>query len=350
MVNLYVNRNSIEEITKILGISRWAISKYLHKENIKIRKSKHVYNENFFDNIDSEPKAYILGMLYSDGCNDYKRGVISLFLKKDDEKIVEKMSSFLYSKRKLYYYRRGTCDVCGFQLTNRKLSNRLNELGCVQKKSLIIEFPPFLEDNMVRHFVRGVFDGDGCIHLAKNKKQLICSVSICSGSKEFLPELNKRVENVLGLSGRFHKHKKTGVYNYAVRGNIRCRKFLDWMYDDAELFMQRKYDTYLKQKEIKLGGPKLKEKQVKKMVNRYKNGETVTSLAKEFKIKRDTVMRYLKKENVYYIKNNRLSEADKKILLKKYNNGENKKEIIDKFNISPMTFYRITKLSFQKAA
>jgi intein/homing endonuclease len=49
------------------------------------------------------------------------------------------------------------------RLYGKKLHDDLVKHGCVEKKSLILQFPKDLSQELISHFVRGYFDGDGCI-------------------------------------------------------------------------------------------------------------------------------------------------------------------------------------------
>ena len=48
--------------------------------------------------------------------------------------------------------------VCG-----TKIHHDLEKHGCVENKSLILQFPTTVPEELMHHFIRGYFDGDGCI-------------------------------------------------------------------------------------------------------------------------------------------------------------------------------------------
>ena len=69
------------------------------------------------------------------------------------------------------------------------MHNALKEKGCVPNKSLILKFPDsviFSNKDLIRHFIRGYIDGDGCLCITQNK----CILSIL-GTQEFLSDLSK---------------------------------------------------------------------------------------------------------------------------------------------------------------
>ena len=87
---------------------------------------------------------------------------------------------------------------CRWSIVNKHLWFTLYKLGCVPNKSLILKFPKlsiFLNPkDLVKHFVRGYIDGDGCISYVKTNPKDINSnyspsVSIL-GTKDFLTVLS----------------------------------------------------------------------------------------------------------------------------------------------------------------
>ena len=69
-LELYKSGMSLTEISKKLKISRKTITKYVKESGIKIEKNVHKYfiNSSYFKVIDSEAKAYFLGLFMADGC------------------------------------------------------------------------------------------------------------------------------------------------------------------------------------------------------------------------------------------------------------------------------------------
>ena len=66
-------------------------------------KRKYPIQEDFFDVIDTEEKAYVLGLLYADGYNNTDRNSVSLSLKESDKEILEKVTSLIQPTKPLSY-------------------------------------------------------------------------------------------------------------------------------------------------------------------------------------------------------------------------------------------------------
>ena len=126
---------------------------------------KYSVNESYLDKIDTPDKAYILGLFYSDGYNNEKRGRIVINLEEGDSYILESIKNkFNYTGNLLYDKKDGIRKPqYRLSINNKKLSEALVLWGCPQKKTEILMFPDFLENWLIPHFIRGYFDGDGSI-------------------------------------------------------------------------------------------------------------------------------------------------------------------------------------------
>lgn len=71
VIQAYLNNISLREIEKQFNVTRPTVSKFLENKGIKTQKGNHYrkyfHNENYFENIDSEEKAYWLGFIFADG-------------------------------------------------------------------------------------------------------------------------------------------------------------------------------------------------------------------------------------------------------------------------------------------
>ena len=114
-----------------------------------------------FETIDTEEKAYWLGFLYADGSVSSKEHKIELGLAEQDLKQIEKFRDFIGIMNKISY--RSTTKSYRYSFRSESCKEDLIKQGCVPKKSLILNFPTEnqVPKNLIRHFIRGYFDGDG---------------------------------------------------------------------------------------------------------------------------------------------------------------------------------------------
>ena len=124
----------------------------------------------------------------------------------------------------------------------------LRRLGITPRKSLTLTFPP-MPPRMVRHFVRGCWDGDGSVYL--NEKNLrMPRASFISGSKDFIEQLVRHLV-YLGLPDRtihIRNPAKRGEHqSYSFRFCGRdCVLLYHVLYDnvDERMCLSRKRDRF----------------------------------------------------------------------------------------------------------
>ena len=125
---------------------------------------KYKLNENFFD-ILNEKSAYWLGFFYADGyvrMKDGKSGELKLKLKDTDKCHIEKFLKHIECDKPIKCGVDNKSKFCSVTVYSNLLVNKLFELGCFNNKTQKIRLPN-LESNLMNHFVRGYFDGDGSI-------------------------------------------------------------------------------------------------------------------------------------------------------------------------------------------
>jgi hypothetical protein len=221
-------------------------------------------NYNIFKCIDNQEKAYWLGFLYADGCNlpDYNRFVVHLSIKDLDHII--KFSRFLdinelkiktYPPGIKYIGKRKIKDNGSCRLTcySKEVSHQLLNLGMVKAKSKILKFPNtnMVPSNLINHFLRGYFDGDGCLRKTENKNVVRFGVIILS-SKEFCKKAIDIISNILNINVTYWKsYEKKNIKAFSISGNNQVLKFMNWIYKDSKIHLNRKYIIYNKLKEEK---------------------------------------------------------------------------------------------------
>lgn len=125
----------------------------------------------------------------------------------------------------------------------------LGKLGCRPRKSLSLTFPTpdQVPDGFLRHFIRGYFDGDGCITF-KIVAELKCPVIQIEGTKEFLESLRKYLGvNDISVNSKLnkrHKDRPTNAYNLRIGEAKGVKSIYHLFYDDATFWMKRKKDRF----------------------------------------------------------------------------------------------------------
>lgn len=255
IISLYSSGFSANKIAKKLNIYHTFILYFLKKNNISIIPAhisarKYNINESFFDNIDTEAKSYFLGLLFADGCNSLKYRRVSISLQEEDCDILDLFKTHIGSNVPLEFLKRKDSkhkNQYRLSISNKKLTEQLNSLGCVPRKSLILVFPNYLQDEVnTRHFIRGYFDGDGslnkCLKKGKNTPTFYWSLT---STKDFCDNVGNILRNVIGTNSYLTKTHNNITYVLSSGGNLQIQKIMDWLYKDATIFLKRKYKIYL---------------------------------------------------------------------------------------------------------
>ncbi|MEK6881811.1 MAG: LAGLIDADG family homing endonuclease [Nanoarchaeota archaeon] len=201
-----------------------------------------IKNENFFASIDSETKAYWLGFIAADG-NVYNNRLTLVCASKDKEHLI-RFQNAVGTKRNLRFethrYSKQYSESSSYRLRigSTQLVQDLIRNNIVPKKSLILKFPK-LRENLMRHFIRGYFDGDGCITYPKKEKRNGRFI-ITSGSQEFLYTLQPFFLQHGFFKTKIRKQKNKNVYHLSYGGRNNIRKIYVILYKNATVYLPRK--------------------------------------------------------------------------------------------------------------
>lgn len=262
------------EIAAHLPKRAWtSIIQQAHKLEIGSRKAAgmgsgriHFSNSDYFESIDTEEKAYWLGFIFADGSIS-SEGSIRISLVVEGKSHLEKFKKAIgytglvrgpyhvSSKKKGGEKTKYTLDH-----RNRKMATDLAALGAVPNKTFLIKFPPIAKE-LRRHFIRGLFDGDGSISQKitryKQKEYIAPSFSICGGVATFLENVVKVFVEEIGVTTnkvlrsklkekqkiRFKSNIEYSAWRFSYQGTPALR-IRDWMYDGATVWMECKKNKF----------------------------------------------------------------------------------------------------------
>lgn len=232
----YKNGLKCKQISTKLNIDRRTVGKWLKEIGIKYSKcNKANINSTIFNNINTDQKAYWLGFIFADGYVS-KTFNFELSLAIKDLNHLEKFKKFLNFEGKIYIDNK--IGRCRLQFQDEEIVNSLKKIGCINKKSLVLIFPE-IKNELLSHFIRGYFDGDGCINHPKNS----ITISIV-GTFQFLNKIHEIVNLPKdNIKHRNHRHSKE-VFTNSISGN-NARNFGKFIYNDSNIYLERKYNRFI---------------------------------------------------------------------------------------------------------
>jgi len=244
---LYEKHQSLKIVAKELGCSAEGIRKTMLKDGILINKRiRYSFNERFFS-VDNEASFYWAGFIAADGNLYRKTLTIGLSLK--DKCHLERFKSDIcatYPIRDSIVVTTipsGKTESYGLvkiSLCSEYLPVDLARFNIVPNKTKIYTFPNWIINHpLVHHFIRGYVDGDGCWTF-KGRDQLYFSVV---GTADFLKACRSILEKKCDLKENTKEIRSipgTSIIQYG--GNRIASKIRDFLYHEATIFLQRKFD------------------------------------------------------------------------------------------------------------
>lgn len=257
----YVKENYMQMQTKQIAehLNRSMDAVHLKAKRMGLKKYPYTCNYHFFDTIDTEDKAYWLGFFIADGWMhvnpETNSGCVGFQIQYGDINHLKKFNKSIEGNYKitdrwrpcpLSRYKDKLNHLCCIRVFSKIMYDDLKKIGMDENKSYTVRLPK-INDNLMRHLLRGYFDGDGSLCLTNKSFE----VSFTTASKLFS-------DDVIAYLKKNGYHPS--IYSYVSDFDTKmytislCRKsekirFLDYIYKDSNVYLDRKYNRYLKVKE-----------------------------------------------------------------------------------------------------
>lgn len=220
------------------------------------KPDKYHYNKHFFDEIDTEEKAYWLGFFYADGyvCRTQSNAEVGIELKASDIQHLRKLNKSLQGnvcptireRERTGLFK--PSKIASIRFYSVDLFAGLTKHGCVQNKTDKITLP-ILPEELTWHFLRGFLDGDGCIVLNKTRNAL--KFDYCSSSLLMLQQIrsflyNHGIYSYIQESDFDRGTFKNTIPNYRlyISGLENAYLFGQKLFSNATIYLDRKFEKY----------------------------------------------------------------------------------------------------------
>lgn len=245
MARRYAEGESTWEIGKAMGFLNVCVIKNLKAFGVTLRDRStaaktYSVNQDYFREIDTPTKAYILGLIWADG--NVHKDSFTLALKASDKPLLDAIRAELKSTGPLNFRKRQEpqmSDMWALRVHDKRFCDRLREKGVLACKTSKLRFPTHLSKHLFAPFILGVADGDGCISISGGRLSFMVA-----GADQMLLDLQQIIETETGMTMRFSR----------VEGSRGCRltcgstiamTVLNYLYGSAPpFFMRRKYERY----------------------------------------------------------------------------------------------------------
>lgn len=235
--------------------------------------SKYKVNHEYFENIDSENKAYFLGLLYADGCIYQPKGnrqlTTTIALQEGDEEVLKVFSKEVAGGQGKMFNspsiaKNNWKKKFVVKIASNCIGNSLINLGCgIRKSSEGMKFP-IIDEKYYFHFIRGFLDGDGSVLVQKVNyrykrktswflknaytENYKLRIAFSSTDRQFL----LKIADILEIKNPYIKEKLRTkiVYTFWIERIDDTTRVLNSLYKDATIFLKRKHDKFLEYNKI----------------------------------------------------------------------------------------------------
>lgn len=233
----------------------------------------YTFNRNKFDVIDTEEKAYWLGFLWCDAYVGYRlrgeRGEeysFKLDLATYDSSHLEKLKQFLESTHPIKTYRSNSFNgddsyVSRFYICNKHFGKTLyNEYGLRANRSEFSKYKHKIPKHLFKHFIRGCLDADGSLVISNvelykhtpSKNRTLETIKLAvnfSTYEEIVNEINMFLHDegiTKSIVKTSKRHEDRDGYCVCLKycGNNQCKQIVEYLYEDATIYLDRKYNKY----------------------------------------------------------------------------------------------------------
>lgn len=249
IIDEYWKGTKFSQINEILGVSRRSVSRVLKENGVQTRrKNRYTLNEDYFEEIDSEEKAYILGFMLADGYVDIATNYVVIQLTEGDLQLLEDIAKAINFTGEIKYVppqknRFSKLGCYRLAFSSKKMVEDLYRHGLYKGKSLTIDKLPDVEMKLKRHLIRGLFDGDGSITTFENSKQkyepsptftILCTKPIADEVANYFKEYANTT------SGYIQQSKTKELVYFSIRGNKNLLNIYHELYDGSSICLERK--------------------------------------------------------------------------------------------------------------
>lgn len=232
---------------KKMGWKRLSREEYKHK-------TLYTVDTSFFETIDTEEKAYVLGFICADGHIDANAYKLTITLQDSDFQLLELIRQAMRSThpikrhiQKINPYTRTDNTIleqCSLSVNGKQLLLPLINMGLAGKKTYTLDSSviKYVPEHLIRHFLRGFFDGDGNVTWGKKYSSGYKYIIQVAGNKDFLLGT---FQKYFPSNCSLYKYKTSRqCYTWKLTDKRRVLEFLNYLYSNSNIYLDRKYKIY----------------------------------------------------------------------------------------------------------
>lgn len=221
------------DIPHLLNVSARSIGRVLAEQGINTkRRNRYTLNETYFDKIDSQTKAYIIGLMAADGCVTSSNYVVYESVEPSLVELVKEELSYTGNIR-IISFSKGYDPHYRINFSSKQIAAALNRYAVVVGRTESGDYY-FPENEYLGSYLLGYFDGDGCAYVNRGRSGgSVCIVS----SQSWAEALCDRVQ-----MGKVTQHISKSVYYWRIYSKNHIQDFYNMIYQIPNLGLAYKKD------------------------------------------------------------------------------------------------------------
>lgn len=254
ILELYLKREKQSSIIELTGCTRGQIDALVKKFKLTRFRSRNNYtiNEDCLS-LKNPELWYFLGWFASDGNihNTNSGSEIIQFTLKDEEPLQHLKHILSYTGDVKLYSKKGKTnfkyienkevirDYYFLGITNKKLVTLIKEVfPNPYNKTKTLNFPNIPNEDCLRMFIRGFWDGDGCFSVCDSKFYLEAHCASKDFTEGFVNSLNN-------MNFKTYSYAREGCFDIRISSTV-AKDFCKWLYQkQPNMCLTRKYEKAL---------------------------------------------------------------------------------------------------------
>ena len=244
VVTAYLSGKGADLIADEFRLNRHTVLAILIRNDIPRRHHKYDVDVNYFSSISTEEQSYWLGFLSADGCASPGGYLCSLFLAvRDESHIAQFRTAIGFTGPILDRHLKAPSGTVSHQrgvtITRKAFYENLVKQGVCPRKSWCLAPPSGnVPDDLLRHWWRGHFDGDGSVSKRSNRPDETNWQVSSLGTKAVMDGFAEFVRRHTNISTRVHR--KVNVWKVLYGGIQHPQTVARLLYDGATVYLPRK--------------------------------------------------------------------------------------------------------------
>lgn len=251
VLDMYDSGVAIRDIYLKLNIGHGTVYRYL-KNSKRNRCISHTFDDNMFSCFTAE-NCYWAGFIGADGAINKKSNSIRVLLSTKDKGHIKKLAVFSKDKnfviKDLERTKNKINTFCSFlDINSTKIVKNLNDnFNITPNKCFTLRPPDNIPEELIKHYIRGYFDGDGWI--SWNKINNNVEFGICSDSADLLLWVSNNIKKQVDYKfseKSLSVRPTSSIYRIGASGKV-AKAIFDWVYLNStqKIRLDRKYNKYL---------------------------------------------------------------------------------------------------------